>query len=131
MSRKVSIAIFALCVGILCAAAPVPPNAPPQSKQMPAMEGVTNWDTWIYDLKDRTKFTIEGHPQWTASGEVRKDGSVLVLWEMCSDGRRGPGVYKVKAKSLEGAWGWDDKVIVEDDGSLSGQTMYDVIARGE
>lgn len=115
--------------GCRCGFVAVPDKAKKEPKPAPVVDlsMASNWGKVSHDAGSGA-ITITGHPLWDAVGEVRKDGSVFLLWTLKSTGQPCPGVYKVHSdKSLTGAWGFGGSVIVEPDGSLSGETHDDQI----
>lgn len=105
-----------------------PDKTPPKVPVVPSLGMYSNWGLITQDGR---KLTIEGHPTWTATGEVRKDGSVYLVWELNADGRRGMGVYRVvpsedgKSLELHGQWGWGDECELDADGSIKGGIRQD------
>lgn len=74
--------------------------------------------------------SIEG-PVWKAAGEIRKDGSVFLLWTEKASGRVAPSVYPAMGKEanglrfLTGRWGWSDEVAIDENGKLNGDGRAD------
>lgn len=68
---------------------------------------------------------------WIANGEIRKDGTLLLLWSSC--GGKGKvvyvGVYELVDGDLRGFYGQPDSVSVERDGTLSGNVAADIIRK--
>ena len=95
--------------------------------------------TWgKIDLDRRTGyFTITGHPQWTAEGQIfgsgPAKGKAYILWTYTADGRLAPGIYEIdKGNTLHGAWGYDDAVTVDEtEWTIKGALHEDRIARAE
>ena len=112
-------------------ATPVPKDkspTDPKEKPPPVMlpTGETNWG---FLTQQDQFFSLEGHPRWSASGEIRKrrDGSIYVqiLWVMKTDGELCPGIYRIEADGLHGIWGYEDLVTIDDDGNLTGDFYED------
>jgi hypothetical protein len=90
------------------------------------LEGPTNWGVIT---RVGGNFTLEG-PSWTALGRTRADGKVVVIWTDLSNGNACPGVYEVTAEGcLQGFWGRNPEVILQEDGTLSGTPRADRIYR--
>lgn len=107
---------------MMLALAPLPPGTP----KLPDLAGESNWGVVTQKGRD---IAIGGHPCWNASGEIRPDGKVHVIWIQNADGRIGRGMYTVDGKDLTGHWGWDDQVEVSETGEIAGDICSDRISK--
>lgn len=124
------LAILLACVSFALGKPERKDPTPKTEQVIPSLAGETNWGL----LEQDGRFiTISGHPQWYASGYVRKDGKVELVWRLVSTGESCPALYTVRADgSLSGMWGYakngvridDEGLLVGDD--LSGDTTYRV-----
>ncbi len=105
-----------------------PDKTPPKSVPVPDLShlGETNWGEF---KQDGRKLTLRGNSHWEADGEIRKDGKVWLVWTLLSDGKRAPGLYDVKDKTLVGLWAYGEDVTIEDDGTVTGLRFGDQIYR--
>lgn len=108
------------------AAAPLPDNLP-KPNGLPDLACESNWGTVKQDGK---KLAIGGHHYWTAAGEIREDGKVVLVWQTTSDGQFAPGLYVVERAGpdvrLVGKWGYSGVVEWDEDGELVGTLSADV-----
>lgn len=128
--RKSSITIFAVlhvAAWFIAAAVskPIRPEPKTAEPKAPAVQSLAMESNWGTVSQDGQVIRIDGHPQWTATGTIRADGSILVFWTFTVDGRIAPGVYHVKDGELVGVWGYG--CTVEPDGTLAGPTSPDRI----
>lgn len=108
-------------------ATPVPKYKPPivpEKKEavqvvpdLAAIIGTSNYG--IVTQRGREVF-FSGHPTWEASGVIRDDGTLLLIWTIVNSGAVCPGVYRLEDGQLTGHWGYAESVTIEPDGSLSG-----------
>lgn len=120
--------IFGLWLGLIMVAMAAPARDIPN--KLPDIAGETNWGT-LSQVGDGRKITITGNAHWEATGEIRKDGSVYVLWILTETGQPAPGVYRIDGTDLIGVWGWSNNVTHEADGTLTGALMEDTIRKVE
>jgi len=119
---------LALCVAAIAIAKPLPPprvkDKSPPAVNLP-MAGPTNWG----HLEQTGKlFTLIGDHTWSASGKIRADGKIEILWLTNGDGRQAPGLYDLMPNgTLQGLWGWDGDVEILGNGQIVGDTRPDVI----
>lgn len=95
---------------LLLAAIIAPPCSPRETHPQfpPDISGACNWGVVTQRQRD---FRIDGNPQWVATGKIRPDGKLLVIWVHVSDGRIAAGLYTLgKDGSIRGRWGWADDV---------------------
>lgn len=95
---------------------------PKTPAKLPDLAGPSNWGQVAQDGR---KLIIYGHPHWSATGEIRVDGTVLLLWTLTESGRTGPGVYRVVAGDAGADLVGGDEVELTEDGSLKGTTHGD------
>lgn len=102
------------------------PKKAPKELPVPGIAGPCNWGEITQDGR---KITIDGHLHWYVhTGEIRKDGSLYVVWIWREDGRAAPGVYAIRQdKSIQGKWGWGTDVAEDKDGNLSGLKYDDTL----
>lgn len=100
------------------------PKKEPKKVELPNLAMHSNWGELTQVGSD---IKIEGHSHWSAIGKILKSGKISLSWELLSDGRRAPGFYEWDGKELKGVWNFGDSVTVEDDGSLTGPTLFDKI----
>lgn len=122
--------LFALLL-LACALSATPNRPEPKKAEPPPAlpwTGETNWGTLALDGR---KVTITGHVRWSAVGEVRKDGKLLLMWFNMPEGDEcGPGLYELRAlpeRQLIGVWGYAGNLQVGADGELEGSKMSDRI----
>ena len=94
----------------------------------PDIAGASQWGT--IEVKGRV-VTIDGHEIWRATGRIRDDGRLQVLWVHCRLGTTGHGVYKIDGRSLIGRWGLVTDASVDDAGELVGLTFHDALRAKE
>jgi hypothetical protein len=98
---------------------------PPKEEPLPSLIGETNWGTIG---QNGSQLIIQGHPHWSATGHINKDGTISLTWVQLSTGTTAPGHYRKTADgTFEGTWGFMNDITVEDDGTLRGETRRDVI----
>ena len=81
-----------------------PPKEPAAARLK--IVGQTNWGVLT---QSGNRLAFNGHGQWDGVGEVRRDGSVAVVWTLKSTGEPCPGVYappREKDGALVGKWGY-------------------------
>lgn len=99
----------------------------PKPPAIPVLVTNTNWGVLTQTGR---KFTIYGHECWEATGEIRKDGSVLVLWYNYDRARFAPGVYTIKKDGeMHGEWNFDSDAEIDENGKIVGRTVSDWIYR--
>lgn len=131
ITNMLRILIFAavLLTCSFAAAKPVRQSPKPPPAKVEAVPDLAYESQWGVITQTGKILSIDGHPQWCATGHIREDGKVWILWTDLASGIPCPGVYEVKAGELHGVWGRAENVTVEKDGSLSGFTMGDTIRR--
>jgi hypothetical protein len=74
---------------------------------------------------------IEGCPTWHVDiGQIREDGKLAVVWINDSTGRMADGLYTLNPDgSIEGFWGWQDRVWADDDGVMKGLDCRETLRR--
>lgn len=87
------------------------------------MEGPTNWG-WL--CVDGRSFTLEGHVRWKATGYVRADGVIVIMW-VDTDNTLAPGTYRLHEKGLIGEWGHAHESRISEDGKLEGVRRGDAL----
>lgn len=97
---------------------------PKKDAPIPNLAGPSNWGQISQDGR---KITVTGHERWTAEGEIRKDGTVYLLWTQVSDGKRAPGLYQVKDEGIFGLWNWGEYVEVLPSGEMKGLELSDTL----
>lgn len=108
------------------------PDRPTPKKEMPLvlpdLTGPSVWGFIEHDKSDKRKFVVTGNDRWDATGEIRKDGSILVMWRQLSDGKPAPGLYKLHGDgSITGMWGWGEGVTVDGKGVIHGLDSRDTL----
>jgi hypothetical protein len=121
--------VASLSVSLLNAKPGRQDNEPKKDKPAPKLPDMTMTSNWGVVTQNGNVLKIEGHPHWSAVGEILKSGKVSLVWELLSDGRYAPGFYEWDGKQLNGRWNYADRVSVEDDGSLTGVTNADTIRK--
>lgn len=111
--------IMGLC---LCLAAVPLPGADRDQPMLPDLAGESNWGMVTQEGR---KLEINGHKEWTATGEIRDDGTVLLEWIKVKDGRYCPGVYKVEGRDLQGMWGYQGEIHFDEAGAIQGVLYKD------
>lgn len=107
-----------------------PPAVAPKSasdlsiERIRSMEGPTNWG-WL--CADGRNFTLEGHIRWKATGYVRSDGVIVIMWVDITDDCLAPGTYRLHEKGLVGEWGHSHESRIGDDGKLEGVRRGDAV----
>lgn len=121
--KKFLVMIVALCVMGSAAPDRQAPNLPmPEKVNIPELPtGETNWGLLVQKELD---FTIDEHPQWLATGTIRADGKVTILWVWRDTGREAPGFYKLTNGKLVGWWGYKDMIQLDETGWLRGGQIY-------
>ena len=115
-------------IALLAIAKPERPDpSPKRSQPIPQIAGPSRWGDISQDGKG--KITIDGHERWYVErGEVRPDGTIIVIWIQRSDGAPAPGVYKLSADgSITGRWGWGTDAKERKDGTFDGLTSPDTL----
>lgn len=98
--------------------------------------GPTNWGVLTQSGK---LLAFNGDPTWDGAGEIRADGTVVIVWTLKSTSEPCPGIYDAPRESdgaLVGVWGYSSKgVHIDDDGNLqpgfNGYLLNDVTRRVE
>lgn len=89
-----------------------------------------DWDCQFGRIEQiAKKITVTG-PSWTAAGEVRPDGTIILFWHSGSE-RTAIGVYRRAGDEIVGHWGWADSVEIgangdichKDGGALNSETL--------
>jgi hypothetical protein len=129
--RSLTALIAACCLlSAACAASPdrKPDKTPdaPKEQPIPSLIGETNWGAIAQNGR---ALIIQGHPSWSAAGQINKDGTVSLLWTFLSTGETAPSHYRFNGENLQGTWGFADQVRVAEDGTLSGEVRSDWIIR--
>ena len=97
----------------------------PKEEPIPSLIGETNWGTIGQNGR---QLIIEGHPHWSATGQINKDGTISLNWIQLNTGATAAGHYRRTADgALEGKWGFTQDVTVNPDGTMSGDTRTDII----
>lgn len=65
--------------------------------------------------------TITGNPHWTATGMVRADGAVQLIWTEVETQRLAISVYKVIDNRMVGTWGYVGNVKITKSGDLEAE----------
>ena len=114
-------------------AAPAPrpdPKPPEVRKRLPpdiaAMLGESNFGTVT---QRGSEVFFSGHSSWEASGRIRADGTILLVWTLPGSQTLHLGVYQIVNGELHGHYGRDENVTIEPDGSLSGRTNSERLYR--
>jgi hypothetical protein len=90
------------------------------------LEGPTNWGVIT---RVGGNFTLEGQ-NWSALGHTRADGKVVIIWTDLNNGNACPGLYEVTPTGeLQGYWGRNPAVVLQEDGTLSGMPSLDRVYR--
>lgn len=131
--------LLALIVALLTSIAFATPDRPDAKKiprpefRYPDLAGAANPSVWgkLHFDRQSGALVIEGHPHWDATGQIRPDGKMQLLWTT-KDGRPAPGVYEIgKDGILSGQWGYAEDVDIDDGGAITGSTHRDVIRKVE
>ncbi len=93
-------------------------------KKAPSLPTESNWGTFT---QDGPRVSLDGHRDWSASGLVRKDGRLELLWLELATGRTAPSVYRLEDGKAFGLWGWSLDSHVDEAGDLVGDTRVDTI----
>ena len=110
-----------LTISIVCAS-----NPERLGKKEPDISGESNWGT--VTQKGKT-VTLEGHPLWIATGEIRADGKLKLQWIELATGRPAPSLYTIKGNDITGEWGWLTDTQWLENGDLVGDLRPDAIVR--
>ncbi len=97
-----------------------------ENAKAPDLNMESNWGTV---KQDGPNIAIGGHAHWTASGEIRKDGKVYLMWQTVASGEFAPALYEVKDGAMVGKWGWLKDVEFDDDGNITGELCDDTISK--
>lgn len=120
-----------LLCGVVCSLSFSKPAPPPRvkPKEPPAVNlplvGPTNWG----HLEQTGRlFTLIGDHTWSASGQIRTDGKIEVLWLTNGDGRQAPALYDLMPDgTLQGLWGWQGDCEILGNGRIVGDVRPDTI----
>lgn len=123
--------LFLVNIGILVFFSAYPPDRPALDKKDKPVPQIAGPSFWGLIEQNGKKIKIDGDPKWyVATGEIRADGKLFVLWIHREDGRVGPGLYTLNQDgSITGHWAWGDAqgVEVDDKGNWRGLNQPDTI----
>lgn len=117
-----------LVASAISLAKPLPPPRVKPKEPPPVnlpLAGPTNWG----HLEQTGRlFTLIGDHTWSASGQIRADGKIEILWLTNGDGRQAPALYDLMPDgTLVGVWGWEGDCEILGNGRIVGTTFPDTI----
>lgn len=127
--RYLFVALVFWCVASASAKPAPPPREKPKPLPVINLEicGPTNWGEFTQTGR---YFTLIGDPSWSASGHIRADGKLFVLWILNSDGHEAPSLYTLMPDgSLVGDWGWKEDCEILGNGKIVGDVRPDTIRK--